>query len=372
MNVTSAVWFYDASYDTMVNQTQAQWRLGQLMFLVENQMAGSQRDPVERYHILGDPLLRIDAGPPAFEVTVNGAPARSGDVVESGGEGDTLRVVAVVTDENAIHDFKLEIAGADLTDSLAVDPLVDADLPHARQYRVSFRHKVRPETYDIVLRAYQAPDTLVNTYHMVAEFRLKVESSISVTVNGRMVESGGLVPAEGKYRVDLSFPVYVGTEDVEITLDGDVPGDLSVFRPDAEDTLAIAATFRETLAPGRHLLQVTAGTIGLEYILVVSDRPGLRDLVNYPNPFAGGGTNFVYTNDVEILGGTIDIFTVSGKRVRRLEIPLNARQPGQNSIFWDGRDSGGGVLANGVYLYVIRATQRGGSVTERGRMSKIE
>jgi hypothetical protein len=372
MNVTAAVWFYDAPYDTMVNQTQAEWQFGQLMFLVESQIAGSQRDPVERYHILGDPLLRIDAGPPAFEVTVNGVPARSGDVVESGGEGDTLRVVAVVTDENAIRDFKLEIAGADLSDSLAIEPLVDAQLPRARQYRVSFRHKVRPETYDIVLRAYQAPDTLAGAYHMVAEFLLKVESSISVSVNGRAVESGGLVPAEGKYRVDLSFPVFVPTSDVAVTVDDRVPGNLSVFRPDAEDSLAIAATFRETLAPGRHELRVTAGTIDLEYILIVSENPGLRDLVNYPNPFRGEGTSFVYSNEVEILDGTIDIFTVSGKRVRRLEIPLNARQPGQNSIYWDGRDSGGGELANGVYLYVVRATQRGGSITERGKMSKVE
>ena len=36
----------------------------ELMFLAENQLAafGDQIEPVERYHILGDPLLRIDGG----------------------------------------------------------------------------------------------------------------------------------------------------------------------------------------------------------------------------------------------------------------------------------------------------------------------
>mgnify|MGYP003542423234 CR=1 FL=1 len=79
MNRTAQVWFYEAPYDTMINQTQAEWKFGELMFLAEAQMAPSQPTPVERYHILGDPLLRVDAGPPAFNVTVNGRAAESGD-----------------------------------------------------------------------------------------------------------------------------------------------------------------------------------------------------------------------------------------------------------------------------------------------------
>jgi hypothetical protein len=372
MNTMASIWFYEAPYDTMLNQTKAEWKFGELMFLVETQMAGAQRDPVERYHILGDPLLRIDAGPPAFEVTVDGRPARSGDIVQSGGEGDTIQVVAVVTDENAIRDFSLEIAGVDLSDSLSIVPLSDPGLPRARQYRVSFRHKLRPETYDIVLRAFQAPDTLAGTYHMEAEFRLKVEATIRVTVNGRPVDSGDAVPVEGSYRIDLAFPVVVSPAEVVVTVDDVAPADLSVFRPDPDDSLALAATFHQALGAGRHDLRVAAGAVEFNYVLVVSAQPGLHDLVNYPNPFRGAGTSFVYTNDAEILEGTIDIFTVSGKRVRSLEIPGNARLPGQNAVFWDGRDSGGGAIGNGVYLYVVRANQRGGSVTQRGKMSKIE
>jgi hypothetical protein len=372
MNRMARVWFYEAPYDTMLNQTQAEWQLGQLMFLVESQMAASQGAPVERYHILGDPLLRIDAGPPAFQVTVDGRPVRTGDVVSSGGEGDSIRVVAVVTDENAIQDFALEIAGVDASDSLSIEPLTDPNLPRARQYRLSFRHKLRAETYDVVLRAYQAPDTLAGTYHMAAEFLLRVQLSVAVSVNGRPIESGSAVPAEGKYRVDLTFPVVVSPSLVTVTVDDVVPPGLSVFRPSPDDSLALAATFRQSLAPGRHELRVAAAGVEFDYQLVVSESPGLRDLVNYPNPFRGTGTNFVYSNDVEIVDGKIDIFTVSGKRIRSLEIPVNARLPGQNSVFWDGRDAAGEAIANGVYLYVVRANQRGGSVTHRGKMSKVE
>jgi hypothetical protein len=372
METAVRIWFYEAPYDTMINQTRGEWIFGDLMFLVEAQMAGTQRDPVERYLILGDPLLRIDAGPPAFDVTLDGAPFGDGDIVTTGGEGDTIRVVATVTDENAIRDFKLEINGADESGLLSVTPLVDAALPRARQYRVSFQHKLRPENYDIVLRAFQAPDTLAGQYHMVAEFTLRVESSISVSVNGREIASGAPVPATGNYRVDMAFPVFIPQNAIQIAIDDDIVSDAVLTHPSPEDSLKWVATFRRTLPGGRHVMTITAGTIEFIYNLVVSEAAGLRNVINYPNPFRGEGTSIVYTNDVEILNGTIDIFTVSGKRVRRIDIPPQGRFPGQNAVFWDGRDAAGDELANGTYLYVIRIEQRVGSSTTRGKMARIQ
>ncbi len=367
------IWFYEAPFDTMINQTQAEWKLGQLMFLTETQMVSrGQRDPVERYHILGDPLLRIDAGPPAFQVTVNGNSVRSGDAVESGGEGDTIQVVATVTDENAIRAFSLDIGGVDATDSLTVVPLVDTQIPRGRQYRVSFRHKLRSDNYDITLRAYQSPDTLAGKYHIAAEFVLKVVSSIAVSVNGRVVTSGSAVPATGSYRVDLKSPVFIPASAISVDIDGDPVPDITLTHPSAQDSLNWTITFQRTLTGGKHKLHVQAGTNSFTYDLLVSETAGLRNVINYPNPFRNEGTSFLYTNDVEIESGSLDIFTVSGKRVRSLPIPPGSRLPGENSVFWDGRDAAGERLANGVYLYVIRVSQRGGSATVRGKVSHIE
>ena len=373
MNTLAAVWFYQAPYDTMTSQTQAEWKFGQLMYLVEAQMAViGQSAPVERYHILGDPLLRIDAGPPAFNVTVNGHAAQNGDVVNTGGERDTLRVVATVTDENAIHKFALEIGGRDESDSLTVVPLSDPSLPHARQYRVSFRHVLLPQTYDIVLRAYQSPDTTAGQYHMAAEFRLKVESSISVAVNGRAIQSGASVPADGSYRVDLTFPVFIPSSSINILIDDVAVTGTQYSHPSPEDSLSWIITFRKKLDAGKHKMLVDAQGIQFHYQLVVSESTGLTNVINYPNPFAASGTRFLYTNEVEITEGSIDIYTVSGKKVRRLDIPPGSRLPGENAVFWDGRDSAGGTLANGVYLYVINVHQRSGNATVRGSTNKIE
>jgi hypothetical protein len=383
MNNLTQIWFYEAPFDDMVNETQAEWKYGQLMFLVETRMVAlGQRDPVERYHILGDPLLRIDAGPPAFNVTVNGSPVTTGDIVESGGEGDTIQVVAVVTDENAIHKFELEIDGIDMTDSLTVQQTSDPSLPNARQYQVSFAHKLRPENYDLVLRALQYPDTvcldapcpdsLIVNYSIAAEFLLRVESSIEVAVNGRVVANNGTIPSKGDYRIDLSFPVFVPGSEIGVFMDGSAVSPFTLNNPSPEDSLSWIITFQRTLPAGPHTLRVTAGpSIEFTYALLVSEDTGLRNVLNYPNPFRNGGTHFMFENEVEITNGSIDVFTVSGKRVRRLEIPPAARFPGQNAVFWDGRDGSGGELANGTYLYVIKVQQRGGSGLARGKVSKL-
>jgi len=234
-------------------------------------------------------------------------------------------------------------------------------LPRARQYRVSFRHVLQPRTYDIVLRAYQAPDTAAGQYHMAAEFVLKVESSISVSVNGRAIESGAAVPADGNYRIDLGFPVFIPSSDISVSIDDALVTNTQFSHPSPEDSLAWIITFRKKLGAGNHHMRVAAQDIEFNYQLKVSEDAGLEHVINYPNPFRGAGTNFVYTNEVEIVDGTIDIFTVSGKKVRRLSIPSTARLPGQNSVFWDGRDAGGGALANGVKFVSLSHNTRLGA-----------
>lgn len=86
-------------------------------------------------------------------------------------------------------------------------------------------------------------------------------------------------------------------------------------------------------------------------------------MMNYPNPFSTS-TRFVFTltgNDVpdEMI---IQIMTVSGKVVREItEDQLGPIQIGRNisEYAWDGTDEFGDPLANGVYLYRVKAQING-------------
>ena len=92
-------------------------------------------------------------------------------------------------------------------------------------------------------------------------------------------------------------------------------------------------------------------------------------VLNYPNPFRTS-TQFLFrlSNRASV---HIDIFTVSGKRVRTIE---ETREGGEVWIPWDGFDASGGDLANGTYLYVATVDFEGlerAPVVLRGKLSKI-
>jgi len=95
----------------------------------------------------------------------------------------------------------------------------------------------------------------------------------------------------------------------------------------------------------------------------------ITHLMNYPNPFTTS-TRFVFT-----LTGTkvpedmiIQIMTVTGRIVREItEDELGFIRIGRNitEYAWDGRDEFGDPLANGVYLYRMKAKINGEDIKHR-------
>jgi len=72
---------------------------------------------------------------------------------------------------------------------------------------------------------------------------------------------------------------------------------------------------------------------------------------NYPNPFNPGTTiEYSLPRRSHV---TIEIHNVLGQKVRTL---IDSEESaGSHSITWDGKDSGGGAVSTGVYLYRLRA-----------------
>jgi hypothetical protein len=92
-------------------------------------------------------------------------------------------------------------------------------------------------------------------------------------------------------------------------------------------------------------------------------------LMNYPNPFSTS-TRFVFTlTGTEVPDNVIiQIMTVTGKVVREItEAELGAIYIGRNisSYEWNGTDEFGDPLANGVYLYRVKAQIKGEEIKHR-------
>ncbi len=96
-----------------------------------------------------------------------------------------------------------------------------------------------------------------------------------------------------------------------------------------------------------------------QFTVVSSDELYVKDVYNYPNPFASS-TYFTFQHNLsDPVNVKVKIYTIAGRLVRQIE-EENVLEKFVK-IFWDGRDEDGGLLANGTYLYkLIVASSDGG------------
>lgn len=125
------------------------------------------------------------------------------------------------------------------------------------------------------------------------------------------------------------------------------------------------------LSEGPHTIQLIAfdnfnlpAVASTHFIAKKSGPISLENLLIYPNPLKSSGhVTFIISDTADY---TLDIFSMSGKRLRRIE---GIASQGFNKIPVDDRDEFGERLANNTYFIRIRAkTQDGKSIEKRERM----
>ncbi len=94
----------------------------------------------------------------------------------------------------------------------------------------------------------------------------------------------------------------------------------------------------------------------------------LFNVLNYPNPFSNS-TQFTFelSQPAEV---QIMIFTLGGRKI--MEIDPEYFTGGFHTIDWNGRDAYGNELANGVYLYRLKAVGVDETASFIGRLAKYE
>ncbi len=122
----------------------------------------------------------------------------------------------------------------------------------------------------------------------------------------------------------------------------------------------------ELIVSGRDVVGNTAGKLDYHVTFTVISKAMISNLLNYPNPFTTS-TAFVFT----ITGSEvpqnirIQVLTITGKVVREITIDeLGPLHVGRNitEFKWDGTDTYGSKLANGVYLYRVLTNLNGKSL----------
>ncbi len=101
---------------------------------------------------------------------------------------------------------------------------------------------------------------------------------------------------------------------------------------------------------------------------VVTSAPGIKitELINYPNPFSER-TRFSieHNKPATELNILIEIFSLNGQLIRSIEENVYASGFNIPPIEWDGRDDGGTLLQNGIYVFRALVSTNGGDQTQR-------
>ncbi len=190
-----------------------------------------------------------------------------------------------------------------------------------------------------------------------------VRPEIKVTFDDREIFDGDLVSAQPFIRatlLDNNPELRVDSTSIKVFLDGRLlsTNDESVITlQESTNHDAVAELhIRPTLDDGRHILEIqftdnSLNTVTKRINFTVESDLAIRNVLNYPNPFEND-TEFCFdlTRGADI---RIKIFTVAGRLIQTIE--AGRIDVGYSRIYWDGRDSSGERLANGVYLYQIIA-----------------
>jgi hypothetical protein len=330
-------------------------------------------EQVYRYVLLGDPMTKIDTGPPLmrFEADWGGGWVEFAPDSLRAREGrNACALRCTASDVVAIGGIELEVDGVEWTDSLEITPLVDLDKTYARSYRAELDYTINLEHESLVFKVLKA-----NSGEPAGIVEIPFETDVRLFYNDYL-EIGPSVecPPSGTFKLTVDFPAYISQEPV-LFLDG-LPLDAAVFTvPDVEDSLHWETVFGYSFAAGPRKLTVRVGEFEKDFLFTVSGNELVLDAFNFPNPFREG-TNFIYTLNLPADAGSIEIFNISGHSIKRIDIPrwnLDAASfDSPHTIYWDGRDMAGDRIANGTYIYLVRVEKGGSTQTLKGKCVKLE
>ncbi len=332
-------------------------------------------DQVFRYCVLGDPMLRIDPGPPLMRLEADSAGEYTivspGDTLRARGGTNLIKLRLTVSDVVAIGRITLRVNGEDSTASMRITPLVDADKTYARSYRAEYDFEIDPNDESLLFQVF-SPDG-----REVGRFDFPIYTSVQAFYNDFSYEIGPAAesPPSGTFIVTAEFPSYLA-EPPALSIDGELRPDIVFAVDDPARALRWKAAFQATLESGLHTFTVHAGdNFSRDISFTVTGNDLVAEAFNIPNPF-GSETNIVYSLNLSVESVTIDIYNVSGVLIRSLKPPPGGLGPATfarpHSVLWDGRDLAGDRVANGTYIYVIHIRRGGQDIDIEGKSVKLE
>jgi hypothetical protein len=216
--------------------------------------------------------------------------------------------------------------------------------------------------------------------------RDSLRPKFSITFDGLEILNGDIISSKPNIQIRMSdnsplpidtsyFFVYLNNESQSF-LEDTMNYSYSPY-PNSEAVI----DWQPSLTDGRHILEVLAkdasgnffDTTSFRISFLVKQDNDVFDIYNYPNPFSDE-TYFTFN----VSGSqfpeemNIKIYTIAGRLIREIDIPVSSLQYGFNRFYWDGRDQDGNLIANGVYFYKFTILNNGEYTSEIKKIAKVK
>lgn len=188
---------------------------------------------------------------------------------------------------------------------------------------------------------------------------------LTLAIDGEDIPDGEYINPKAELKIELydfsSIPLQ-DTSTISMKLNGSpvffrTPGVAYTFN---NTNPKVTVTFKPEFKDGEYEFNVVArgnsssfaDTARIEKKFTVVNEAKLLNVYNYPNPLQHETFfTFKLTQIPEEL--KVIIYTVAGRKIKEIVVPLSQLKYDFNKIYWDGRDEDGDTIANGVYLYRI-------------------
>ncbi|MDN5201536.1 type IX secretion system sortase PorU [Fulvivirgaceae bacterium BMA10] len=390
-----------AFYNAVFEQADGEYpRLGDVIMSTKNNSLDNNKN--RNFSLLGDPSMQLNYPKRAARITeINGRPV---------GEADTLKALNKITLSGAVFDqgdSKITdytgILYATVFDKKTTIETIGSDGPsmvYEERNNIIYRGRVSVANGDFSLEfivpkniSYLIDSGKVSLYtenleNLIdgngANIDLKIGGSskiigsdnnppeIKLYMEDTLFVSGGSVSSNTLLLVNLRDESGINIssaglgQDITATLDQKTTFILNEFYQTDLDSFQSGwiAFPINGLEKGEHSIKLKAwdtynNSNEAEIRFVVSDENliKLKEVSNYPNPLSTH-TNFTIRHNRvgESLDITIEIFSIKGQLVTKIQRRIDNSNGSINTIEWDGRRDNGEKLGNGLYVYKVFVT----------------
>jgi len=218
---------------------------------------------------------------------------------------------------------------------------------------------------------------------------------VTISVGSQFFTDGDFVPPNPRFSFLLHDEngIDLNKNNIDIEIDGSRVDASSIILPDTvANPTSVTVSAQLSLKDGSHTLKGIArnanGLVSSDSVsFVVKSDFTLEVYGAYPDPFVFQTfIAFEVTSGNPVDGVEIKIYTVSGRLIKTIRYPSNNSQEtvgllqggtgspnsvGYHEAWWDGTDTYGNQVANGVYFYKVSVRSGGKTLEDIGKMARL-